>query len=162
MGTHGVDLTGTAQRYDKATCTRYAPDLMKDPVHRWFERWYFVPLVALGVVLLAAGGWPMLFWGIFFRVTFGLHTTWLVNSAMHLCGSRRFETADDSRNSWWAALLTFGEGWHNNHHAHRVSARHGLAWYEVDFNWWGIRTLELFGLARAVKLIPLRATSTEE
>ena len=56
-------------------------------------------------------------------------------------GSRRFDTRDDSTNNWWVALLTFGEGWHNNHHAHPTSARHGLAWYEVDFNWMGIRSL---------------------
>ena len=81
----------------------------------------------------------MLFWGVFLRVTFNFHTTWLVNSATHLWGTRRFETNDDSRNSWWVALLTWGEGWHNNHHAHPSAARHGLAWYEVDVNWWGIR-----------------------
>ena len=78
----------------------------------------------------------------FFRTTFGLHCTWLVNSATHLWGSRRFKTRDDSTNNWWVALLTFGEGWHNNHHAHPVSARHGLAWYELDINWIGISALE--------------------
>ena len=81
-------------------------------------------------------------WGTFFRTTYGLHCTWLVNSATHLWGSRRFQTRDDSRNSFWVAMLTFGEGWHNNHHAHPVSARHGLAWYEFDMNWIGISTLE--------------------
>ena len=86
-------------------------------------------------MLLAFGGWSMVLWGIFLRDTFGLHATWLVNSATHMWGSRRFETKDDSRNSWWVALLTFGEGWHNNHHAHPVSARHGLAWYEFDISW---------------------------
>jgi stearoyl-CoA desaturase (delta-9 desaturase) len=154
----GWVLTGTAQRYDTDVCERYAPDLMKDPVHRWLEKWYFVPLIALGVVLLAVGGWPMLFWGIFMRVTFGLHATWLVNSATHLWGTRRFETTDDSRNSWWVALLSFGEGWHNNHHAHPRAARHGLAWYEVDFNWWSIRLLCLLGLAKSVKLVRSNAT----
>jgi stearoyl-CoA desaturase (delta-9 desaturase) len=67
-------------------------------------------------------------------------------------GKRRFATRDDSRNNWWVVLLTFGEGWHNNHHAYPTSARHGLAWYEIDLNWWGIRTLQFFRLARAVKL----------
>ncbi|MFN2455404.1 MAG: acyl-CoA desaturase [Pyrinomonadaceae bacterium] len=149
----GWILQGTAQRYDDAVCQRYSPDLMKDPVHQWFEKWYWIPLVALGVVLLAVGGWPMLFWGIFFRVTFGLHATWLVNSATHLWGTRRFETTDDSRNSWWVALLSFGEGWHNNHHAHPTAAKHGLTWYEVDFNWWSIRTLKMLGLAKNIKVI---------
>ena len=149
----GWILKGTAQRYDDSVCMRYAPDLMKDPVHRWFEKWYYVPLVVLGGILFAVGGWPMLFWGVFLRVTFNFHTTWLVNSATHLWGTRRFETKDDSRNSWWVALLTWGEGWHNNHHAHPSAARHGLAWYEVDVNWWGIRALQSLGLAKDIKLI---------
>jgi stearoyl-CoA desaturase (delta-9 desaturase) len=94
----------------------------------------------------------MLPWGGFLRVTLGLHATWLVNSATHLWGSRRFETRDDSRNSWWVALFSGGEGWHNNHHAHPVSARHGLAWYEFDPNWWGIWLLSKVGLARKIQV----------
>jgi stearoyl-CoA desaturase (delta-9 desaturase) len=87
-------------------------------------------LVGLG--LLAFGGIPYVLWGIFFRTTAGLHATWLVNSATHKWGSRRFQTRDDSTNNLWVALLTFGAGWHNNHHAYPTSARHGLAWYELD------------------------------
>ena len=156
----GWVLTGTAQRYDKSVCNRYAPDLTSDPVHCWLEKLYYVPLILLGFLLLAVGGWPMLFSGIFLRVTFGLHATWLVNSASHLWGRKRFKTLDDSRNSWWVALLSFGEGWHNNHHAYPTSARHGLRWYEVDVNWLGIRILQLLGLARAIKRVRFnRATS---
>jgi fatty-acid desaturase len=81
----------------------------------------------------------------------GLHATWLVNSATHLWGRRRFATRDHSRNNLWVALVTFGEGWHNNHHAHPTSARHGLAWYEIDTTWMAIRLLRAVGLARAVK-----------
>ena len=95
-------------------------------------------------------------WGIFFRTTFGLHCTWLVNSATHMWGSRRFTTRDDSTNNWWVALLTFGEGWHNNHHAHPTSARHGLAWYEIDLNWIGISTLQALGLAWDIKLAKIK------
>ncbi len=149
----GWILQGTAQRYDEDVCMRYAPDLMKDSFHRWVEVWYWVPLAVLGVALFAFGGWPMLMWGMFFRVTFGLHATWLVNSATHLWGTRRFETKDDSRNSLWVALLTFGEGWHNNHHAYPRAAKHGVAWYEVDVNWLGIRALQLLGLASDIKRI---------
>ncbi len=151
----GWVLKGTAQRYKKDVCMRYAPDLMKDTVQRWFERLYYVPVIVLGVALLSIGGWPMLFWGVFLRVTLNLHATWLVNSATHLWGGRRFETKDDSRNTWWVALLTWGEGWHNNHHAHPSAAKHGLAWYEVDVNWWGIRTLKLLGLAKEIKLVDI-------
>jgi len=105
----------------------------------------------VSIALFAFGGWSVLLWGVFLRVTLALHATWLVNSATHMWGRRRFETGEDSRNSWWVALLTFGEGWHNNHHAHPTSARHGLKWYEIDFNWWGIRVLQFVGLARAIK-----------
>jgi len=104
----------------------------------------------VGLYLL--GGWSWLLWGVFLRVTVGMHATWLVNSASHLWGTRRFETRDDSRNNWWVALLTGGEGWHNNHHAHPVSARHGLAWYEFDQNYIGIKLLEKLGLAWDVKV----------
>lgn len=82
----------------------------------------------------------------------GLHSTWLVNSATHIWGSQRFSTHDNSENSFWVALLTFGEGWHNNDHAHPQSLRHGLAWYELDLNWYGIKALRLINLAWDLKL----------
>ena len=85
----------------------------------------------------------------------GLHCTWLVNSATHSWGTRRFATRDLSTNSWWVALLTYGEGWHNNHHAHPVSARHGLRWYEIDMNWYGIWTLKKLGLAKNIYSVKL-------
>ena len=91
-------------------------------------------------------------WGICLRVVVGLHCTWLVNSATHMWGSRRFATRDDSRNNWWVALMTSGEGWHNNHHAHPTSARHGLAWYEFDLSWIQIKILKYFGLAKSVQV----------
>ena len=93
----------------------------------------------------------MFLWAGPLRVVAGLHATWLVNSATHLWGKRRFDTTDDSRNNWWVALLTFGEGWHNNHHAMPASARHGLAWYELDISWLHIRLMERLGLATRVR-----------
>jgi stearoyl-CoA desaturase (delta-9 desaturase) len=157
----GWILRGTAQQHERAVLLRYAPDLMKDRFHVWADRFYWLPLVLLGVALFAFGGLPYLLSCIFFRVTVGLHATWLVNSATHLWGRRRFQTGDNSTNNWWVALLTFGEGWHNNHHAHPRAARHGLAWYEIDVNWWGIRTLQLLGLAKSVKLARLTDPATE-
>ena len=106
----------------------------------------------LGLALYALGGWPFVLWGVFLRIVFSWHVTWFVNSVTHIWGNRRFATRDDSRNSWWVALLTFGEGWHNNHHANPSSARHGLCWYELDINWYGIRMLKLLGLAKAVRI----------
>jgi fatty-acid desaturase len=99
----------------------------------------------------------MAFWCVFVRVVAGWHATWLVNSATHMWGPRRFATRDDSRNNWWVALLTFGEGWHNNHHAHTASARHGLAWFEFDLTWLQIRLLEKLGIAKNVRVASLDA-----
>ena len=106
----GWILFGDHDRHDRRLIARYAPDLARDPVHVWIDRYHWVPLTLLGLVLLAIGGWTWVLWGVFLRTTLGLHATWLVNSATHLWGSRRFETRDDSRNNWWVALVTFGEG----------------------------------------------------
>ena len=137
---------------------KYVPDLMRDPFLVKLNEYHYVPLVITALILLAFGGWPMVFWGIFLRVTVGLHATWLVNSATHMWGSKRFPTRDESRNNWWVALLTGGEGWHNNHHANPVSARHGLAWYEFDPNYYGIWLLKKLGLAKQVKVASLPMT----
>jgi stearoyl-CoA desaturase (delta-9 desaturase) len=148
----GWIMTGRALHSGSPELLPYIPDLRKDPVHLWLSKWHWVPITVLGVVLLAVGGLPYLLWGIFFRTTLGLHATWLVNSATHMWGRQRFMTGDTSTNSFWVAILTFGEGWHNNHHAHPQSARHGLAWYEIDFNWMQIWLMEKVGLAWDVKL----------
>jgi fatty-acid desaturase len=158
----GWILMGEGLHHDASVLARYAPDLSRDRFHVWLSNWHWVTNVVVGLALLAYGGVPYVLWGIFFRTTFGLHATWLVNSATHLWGSRRFKTKDDSTNNWWVALLTFGEGWHNNHHAHPTSARHGLAWYELDQNWIGIRTLQLLGLAWEVKVARIKQPLPEE
>ena len=156
----GWILFGEALHAQTEVLARYSPDLGRDRFHIWLSKYHWVPITLTGLMLLG-GGWyfggpvegiAMVLWGVFLRVTLGLHATWLVNSATHLWGSRRFETRDDSRNNWWVALLTGGEGWHNNHHAHPVSARHGLAWYEVDPNFWGIWLLSKLGLARKIRV----------
>jgi len=152
-------LTGETKHSGSAELNPYVPDLRKDKFHVWISRWHWIPITVLGIALLVFGGWPYLFWGIFFRTVIGLHSTWLVNSATHMWGSRRFATSDTSRNSFWVALLTFGEGWHNNHHAHPQSSRHGLAWYEFDPNWYGISVLRIFGLAWDVKARSLHQKS---
>ena len=149
----GWMLRGPAQQYEPEVIARYAPDLIKDKFHVCLNTLYWLPIVFLAVALLVFGGWSYVMWAIFFRVTFNLHATWLVNSATHMWGKRRFATRDDSRNNWLVALLTFGEGWHNNHHAHPTSARHGLAWYEIDLNWWGIRVMQFLRLAKGVRLV---------
>src|SRR5581483_11185916 len=151
----GWILTGKSMHHDTTTLAKYVPDLAKDKFHVWITKYHYVPMVVLGLLLLALGGIPMVLWGIFLRTVVGLHATWMVNSITHTWGSRRFQTRDLSTNNWWVALLTFGEGWHNNHHAHPVSARHGIAWYEVDLNWYGIWFLKKLGLARHVYRVKL-------
>jgi sn-1 stearoyl-lipid 9-desaturase len=151
----GWILMGKSMHHDTTTLARYVPDLAKDKFHVWITKYHYVPQVVLGVVLLAIGGLPLLLWGTFLRTVFLLHATWLVNSATHSWGTRRFATRDLSTNSWWVALLTFGEGWHNNHHAHPTSAAHGLTWYEIDTNWYCIWVLEKLGLAWDVKRVHL-------
>ena len=146
----GWIFQGTAQNQTEETQMRYAPDLVKDKVHVFMSNYYWVTPIIAAVILFAVGGFPMVLWGIFLRQVIGWHSTWLVNSATHLWGTRRFETRDDSRNNGLIAALTFGEGWHNNHHAHPRSAKHGLTWYEFDVNWLQIKFLEKLGLVSDV------------
>jgi stearoyl-CoA desaturase (delta-9 desaturase) len=155
----GWILLGETNHNNTRVLSKYAPDLAKDPFYVWLNNYHWVPLAILGVLLYAIGGLPLFLWAGCLRVVVGLHSTWLVNSATHLWGRRRFDTRDDSRNSWWVALLTFGEGWHNNHHAHPTSARHGLAWYELDHSWILISVLKFFGIARAVKVASIPSVS---
>lgn len=146
----GWILMGKSLHQDTKLLAKYVPDLAKDKFHVWITKYHYIPSIILGIVLLVLGGMPFLMWGMFVRIVFGLHSTWLVNSATHSWGSRRFDTRDLSTNSWWVALFTWGEGWHNNHHAHPVSANHGMVWYEIDINWYGIWTLQKIGLATDV------------
>jgi stearoyl-CoA desaturase (delta-9 desaturase) len=148
----GWIISGESLHAETDALARYVPDLRRDRFYKWLSKYHWVPMVVAGLICLAVAGIPGLLWGIFLRTTLGLHSTWLVNSATHMWGSRRFETRDESRNSWWVAVLTGGEGWHNNHHAHPVSARHGLKWYEMDVNYYGIWLLKKVGLAREVKI----------
>jgi stearoyl-CoA desaturase (delta-9 desaturase) len=153
-------ILGEALHAQTSALTRYAPDLARDRFHVWLSKYHWLPITVSGVLLFGIGwltggltnGIGMLLWGGLLRVTLGLHATWLVNSATHMWGTRRFETKDDSRNNWWVALVSGGEGWHNNHHAHPVSARHGLKWYEIDPNYYGIWLLSKVGLARKIRL----------
>lgn len=119
-----------------------------------------VGLYALGALLehfwpaLGTSGWQLLVWGFFISTVVLFHATVTINSLSHRFGSRRFQTNDDSRNNFLLALLTFGEGWHNNHHFYSSSARQGFRWWEIDLTWYGLRLLALFGLVRDLKPVP--------
>ena len=152
----GWVILGPGNHNDTRKMSKYAPDLAKHRFYLWLNTYHYVPSIVLAVLLFAIGGVPLVLWGIFLRIVLGFHATWLVNSATHIWGKRRFATRDDSRNNWWVALFTFGEGWHNNHHAHPASARHGLAWYEFDPSWLLIETLKFFRIASGVQAAVVR------
>jgi stearoyl-CoA desaturase (delta-9 desaturase) len=130
----------------------FAADAAADPYYRFLDGGAFGLQIALGVLLFVCGGWSWVVWGIFVRLVVTYHATWLVNSAAHLSGYRTYRTPgrDRSTNNWWVALLAWGEGWHNNHHAFPSSARHGLAWYEIDVTWWTIGMLSKLRIASDV------------
>jgi stearoyl-CoA desaturase (delta-9 desaturase) len=131
---------------------RFIKDIADDPFYRFMDK-YFVGLqIALAVVIYLIGGWSFVVWGVFVRLVAVFHCTWLVNSATHKFGYRTYDSGDKSTNCWWVALLTYGEGWHNNHHAFQYSARHGLRWWEIDMTWMTVRFLQILGLATKVKL----------
>ena len=141
--------------YHAQHTARWVPDLAKDPVLRWIGAMFLPSHFVLAGVLAAAGyaygGLFMmasfLVWGVFVRLVFVLHSTWFVNSASHMWGYRNYETTDDSRNNWWVALITYGEGWHNNHHKYPRMAPHGHRWWEFDATYLAIRVLRVCGLA---------------
>lgn len=142
-------------RYD--LYKKYAPDLARDPFYRLLNRYFLLLQIPIAVLLYALGGWSFVIYGVFLRAVILWHSTWLINSATHLSGYRSFQLADNSRNLWWAALLTYGEGWHNNHHAHPNVAKAGWRWWEVDMTWWAIQTLKTLGLAKKVVMPPQQA-----
>jgi stearoyl-CoA desaturase (delta-9 desaturase) len=133
---------------------RYAADLVADPYYRFLEATGVWWQVALAVVLFTIGGWSWVVWGMFVRLAAVYNVTWLVNSAAHLSGYRVFRSPgkDHATNNWWVALLAWGEGWHNNHHAFPFSARHGLRWFEFDATWLTIGVLAKLRLASDLKL----------
>ncbi len=144
-----------ADRLSPEARARWAPDLIKAPFYRALETLNVPMQLAVGATLFAFGGWSWVIWGLFARLVFVYHSTWLVNSAAHDSGYQTYRTNDLSTNNWFVAMLTFGEGWHNNHHAFPSSARHGLRWFEFDPTYWAIKALSALKLARNVK-VPTR------
>jgi stearoyl-CoA desaturase (delta-9 desaturase) len=147
----------------RADRARYAKDLVQDAGLRTIAK-LFLPLVVVSLVVPALVGWMLiggwygfvsgLVWGGAVRILLLHHVTWSINSICHFWGRRRFDSPDESRNVWWLSWLSFGESWHNNHHAFPSSAFHGLRRFEVDPGGWVIRGLEACGLAWRVVRIP--------
>ena len=126
-------------------------DMQKDPYYVWLENNFMVPTLIFGALCYWLGGWSLLGWAVFVRLVVVYHVTWLVNSATHTWGYRRYDTPDNSRMNWWVALLAFGEGWHNSHHHNQANAFHGEKWWEVDVTGYIIRLLYSMNLITNVK-----------
>jgi stearoyl-CoA desaturase (delta-9 desaturase) len=122
------------------------PDLARYPEMRWLDRHALVPAVVLGVACFLLGGWGMLFVGFFWSTVLLYHGTFFINSLAHVTGKQRYVTGDDSRNNWWLALITLGEGWHNNHHAYQRSTRQGFRWFEIDPTYYALKAMSWVGL----------------
>lgn len=144
-------------------------DLAKFPELRWLDRYDIAVPALLAAAVFALGaalhrfapqlhtdGPQLLVWGFIISTVVLFHATVTINSLAHRWGTRRFATLDDSRNNVLLALLTFGEGWHNNHHRFPAAARQGFRWWEIDLTWYGLRLLELLGLIRDLKPVPAR------
>ncbi len=143
--------------FDYEQYQKFAPDLARQGFYRWLDRYFLLLQIPLGLLLYAVGGWSFVIYGIFLRVVLLSHSTWFINSVTHLWGYRTFEVEDNSRNLWWAAIFTYGEGWHNNHHAYPHVAKAGWQWWEIDMTWWVIWLLKSVGLAHHVTMPPAAA-----
>ena len=166
----GWFLTGDAFRTD----WRRIPDFARYPELRWLDRYDIAVPVALAALLYAAGsvlahvapalhtsGPQLLVWGFFVSTVVLFHATVTINSLAHRFGTRRYRTNDDSRNNWLLALLTFGEGWHNNHHYFPGSTRQGFRWWEIDLTYYVLRLMAFVGLVHALRPVPVRVLRPE-
>jgi sn-2 palmitoyl-lipid 9-desaturase len=150
----GWILAPQAETFNAKHYRQSAPDLARQPFYRWLDRYFLLLQVPLAALLYGLGGWSFVLYGIFVRSVLLWHTTWLVNSATHRWGYQTFKAQDNARNLWWVSLLTYGEGWHNNHHSYPHAAQSGYRWWEIDPTWWVIRGFRKVGLARKVNALP--------
>ncbi len=139
-----------------ATDLREVRDFARYPELRWLDRFDILVPVLLATTLFLIGGMPYLIWGYFVSTVALFHGTSLINSLAHRLGSRRYETGDDSRNSLVLALVTLGEGWHNNHHKFPGAARQGFFWWEIDITYYGLVVLQWFRVIRDLRPVPAR------
>ena len=130
----------------EATNHKLVSDIGRYPELRFLNRWYLLPPVVMGAILLLSGGWHSLFWGYFVSTVMLWHGTFTINSLCHWMGKKRYVTADESRNSLLLSLLTLGEGWHNNHHYYPRSTAQGFFWWEIDVTFYVLKALSWVGL----------------
>jgi len=142
---------------DAYTETRWEQiqDLSKYPELKWINRFHLLPGIALGFATFLIGGWSALVWGFVLSTVLLWHGTFTINSLSHVFGSRRYRTTDDSRNNFWLALITLGEGWHNNHHCYMSSANQGFYWWEVDGSYYTLKVLSWLGITKDLRKAPI-------
>ncbi|MBI3542245.1 MAG: fatty acid desaturase [Deltaproteobacteria bacterium] len=129
-------------------------DLTKYPELVWLNKYHVVPAFVLGTALVLAGGWAAFFWGFVVSTVVLWHGTFTVNSLTHVFGKKRYDSGDESRNSFLIALITLGEGWHNNHHHYMSSTRQGFFWWELDGSYYALKLLEKVGLVSDLREPP--------
>lgn len=133
----------------------YDPRLIADfgryPELRYLDRYHLIPPALLGIALFLLGGFPLFIWGFLISTVILYHGTFCINSLAHVWGVRRFNTPDDSRNNFLLAIITLGEGWHNNHHQNKHACRQGLYWWEVDVTYYVLRALAFVGVVRKIR-----------
>jgi stearoyl-CoA desaturase (delta-9 desaturase) len=147
---HGWILTRDLEDTDLSRIKDFAryPELM------WLNRWWMIPPAALGAATFFAFGGAIFLWTFVVPTVLCWHGTFTINSLSHLWGGRRYATDDDSRNNPVLALITLGEGWHNNHHHYQVSARQGFYWWEFDLTYYALRALAAVGLVWDLHGVP--------
>jgi stearoyl-CoA desaturase (delta-9 desaturase) len=155
-------------RENFATREKLVRDFSRFPELRWLDRWDAAVPVALALSLfgigawleraapgLGTGPWQMLVWGFCISTVVLWHATFTINSLAHRFGSRRYATRDESRNNPWLALLTLGEGWHNNHHRYPAAARQGFYWWEIDLSYLALKALAALGIVWGLRSVPV-------
>jgi stearoyl-CoA desaturase (delta-9 desaturase) len=140
--------------YDSTDMSRIK-DLSKYPELRWLNRYHWVPGTLYGVIMYAVFGWMGFFWGFILSTVLLWHGTFAINSLAHVFGKQRYNTGDRSANNFWLALITLGEGWHNNHHCYMSSTRQGFFWWEVDLTYYLLKAFEKIGLVWSLREPPL-------
>ena len=150
-----------SDKYEE-TRENYIADFSKYPELRWLNKYHVVPTATLGVALWLIGGWPLFVWGFCLSTVLLWHDTFTINSLSHLFGTRRYDTKDTSKNNWLLAILTLGEGWHNNHHHFMASARQGFFWWEIDITYYLLKMLSWGGLVWDLRQVPTHMLATEE
>jgi stearoyl-CoA desaturase (delta-9 desaturase) len=150
-----------ASRHDETDLTKIA-DFARYPELMLLHRFELAPAIIMGTIVFLLGGWTYLIVGFFWSTVAVYHATFCINSLAHVHGKKRYVTGDDSRNNWFLAFFTMGEGWHNNHHAYQASARQGFRWWEIDPTYYILRGLAVLGIVWDIKRPPEAVIRNEQ